>query len=278
MISMIRQEVQGLKRNRPGVPVLLATLVSACSLAAHMPSLAAASATVNVQGGPSQQVIKDLRDPTLVIADTSAVSGDSSGSAYANMQTGVLRDSALATNAYPGTPYAADATSSIFDNVTFSGGVGQTAYLDWSFDGSLGYTSTSLATFGQLLVFISSSYANIMLSANPANCGAGSILANCTVGTSVSLQGSLPFVIPAGALQLGASLQAYSQFGNAAQFASTGKIYLRTPDGVSFTSASGQFLNEASPIFAQAVPEPESYALMLVGLCVVGVAARRRRT
>ena len=43
-----------------------------------------------------------------------------------------------------------------------------------------------------------------------------------------------------------------------------------------FTSASGGEIGSPSTIIT-AVPEPEVYALMLAGLAVVGVAARRRK-
>lgn len=255
-------------------PAVLASLVLASSLLApHLSSLAAASAQANVEGGPGQQVINIVgNDPALFVAETSAVSGDSTAYSYANMITGVLRDFARATNAYPGTPYAALASGGFFDTVTFSNGVGQTAYLDWSFDGSLSLDNTSLpfATHGQLLVY-GGSGANIQLTNAGNLCATGG---DCTVGTSVNKQGSIPFVISAGAMFFAANLSAYSQYGNTADFSNTGRIYLRTPDGVSYTSQSGQFLNEAAPIFA--VPEPATYALMLAGLVAVGLVTRRR--
>ena len=257
------------------------SLVAAACLALHLPALAAASAQANVEGGPGQQVLNVVgNDPTLLVAETSAVSGGSSATSYANQVTGELKDFAQATNAFYGTPYAASASSGFTDSVVFSGGVGQTAWLDWSFDGSLALLPTNLpyATFGQLLVIINGGFANIMLSAFAGNCGGGTIFADCTVGTSVDKQGSIPFVIQAGEMSFGANLQAYAQYGNSAAFSNTGRIFIRTPEGVTYSSLSGQFLEQAAPIFTTAVPEPETYALLAAGLAVVGVMSRRRRS
>ena len=55
-------------------------------------------------------------------------------------------------------------------------------------------------------------------------------------------------------------------------FSHTGSIGFRLPDGVSFTSGSGVFLT--TPI-ASGVPEPTSWAMLLVGFGMVGAVARR---
>ena len=48
------------------------------------------------------------------------------------------------------------------------------------------------------------------------------------------------------------------------------------PDGVSFTSDSGVFLSDTGNVAA--VPEPETWALMMAGFaCLVRVAKRRQR-
>lgn len=233
---------------------------------------------VDVQGGPGQQLTLFDNAPGLLIAQTSGSSGDSVATSYANMTTGVLRDFAHATNAYPGTPYAATAVSQLSDSVVFSGGFGGTAYVDWSFDGSLAYTSNTIGTFGQLLVFIGSDYANIMLSANPGNCGGGNLFADCTVATSVNKQGSIAFTIQPGQMYFASVLQAYSQFGDTAAFGNSGKIYIRTPEGVSYTSLSGNFLTAAAPIFpptVSPVPEPETYMLLIAGFFALAAARRQ---
>lgn len=257
---------------------LFANAVVGCiSLTFITSASAGATAQVNLEGGPGQQFLMTVgTTTTLIVAQASGASGDSTASAYASLADGVLRDVAHATNAYPGTPYAASSSSSIMDAVTFSGGMGQTGYLDYSFDGTLSLNpaiNTPYATYGQMLVFIGSSFANLQLSAFQANCGQGSLFASCTVGTSVSKQGSIPFTITSGQMSFGASLNAYAQFGNTAEFSNTGKLYLRAPQGVSFTSQTGSFLTNAAPIIA--VPESESYILMAIGL--VALAFKRKK-
>ncbi len=267
---------------RPPIIVFRSTVVaSLLSLLFAMPSFAGAVAQVNLEGGPGQQFLDTVgTTTTLVIAQTAGASGDSTGSAYANLASGVLRDEAHATNAYPGIPYAASSSSSIMDTVSFSGGIGQTGYLDYSFDGTLALNAINgpYATSGQMLVFIGSSFANLQLSAFQANCGQGTIFASCTVGTSVNKQGSIPFIIGAGSMSFGASLNSYAQFGNTAQFSNTGKLFLRTPEGVSFSSESGSFLTSAAPIFSTTVPEPQTYLLLLTGLSALGVLISRRQS
>jgi len=54
-------------------------------------------------------------------------------------------------------------------------------------------------------------------------------------------------------------------------FGNTGKFALGLPTGVSFTSDSGVFLTATGN-----VPEPATWALMIVGFGLIGVAARRR--
>lgn len=64
------------------------------------------------------------------------------------------------------------------------------------------------------------------------------------------------------------SLLAFAEGGAVADYSHTARFGWDLPDGVSYTSASGQFM-------AAAVPEPSSYALMLCGLAVLPWARRR---
>ena len=58
-------------------------------------------------------------------------------------------------------------------------------------------------------------------------------------------------------------------------FGNTGRIGFILPSNVKFTSDSGVFLTAGAPPVA-AIPEPETWALMLGGLAFVGGIARRR--
>jgi hypothetical protein len=58
----------------------------------------------------------------------------------------------------------------------------------------------------------------------------------------------------------------YADFGNTATFS-----FLTLPDDVSFTSASGDFLNAS-------VPEPSTWAMMILGFAGVGFMAYRRKS
>lgn len=65
-------------------------------------------------------------------------------------------------------------------------------------------------------------------------------------------------------------------WGAACGFEHTASIGLVLPEGVSYTSDSGVFLTGVTAVAP--VPEPETWALMLAGLGVVGRLARRRQT
>ncbi len=63
-----------------------------------------------------------------------------------------------------------------------------------------------------------------------------------------------------------------AQMYASSNYSNTNGIQLTLPTGVSYTSDSGVFLANISP-----VPEPESYAMMLAGLGLIGLMVHRRK-
>jgi PEP-CTERM motif len=237
-----------------------------------MLSPTAATAVADVRGSAQSS---RLSAPTVIVreplvATLTTVDGPASIYGYADSVTGVLKATATAANVF-GTPYASDVTASLIDGITFTSGFGKKAYLDYSFDGSFalaGYPSAH-ATFAQFAVFSGSTIKYVNISPYPT-CGDA-----CPPATSIDIKGTFEFTIQAAPTNIGASIEVYTSFGDTANFGNTAKLFLRTDE--SYTTTSGVFLSEAQPIFTTAVPEPESYVLMLLGLGSVALAARRRQ-
>lgn len=97
---------------------------------------------------------------------------------------------------------------------------------------------------------------------------------------------STELLIPRGGSSLGVQffLDFDCRFGVTCNFGSTqGAGFGPLPDGLSFTSASGNFLKGipgggGGGGGAGVIPEPAAWALMITGFGLVGAAARRRRT
>jgi hypothetical protein len=87
---------------------------------------------------------------------------------------------------------------------------------------------------------------------------------------SFELLGSSIDLSPDFQLRVGCSLGAQCEYGNTAKFR-----FVDLPSNVTFTSDSGKFLTGVPSVTP--VPEPETYALMLAGLSLVGWMARRRK-
>jgi hypothetical protein len=84
------------------------------------------------------------------------------------------------------------------------------------------------------------------------------------IGSSIQLN-------PDFQLLVGCRAGAQCDYGNTAKFR-----FVDLPSNVSFTSDSGVFLANMSPV--SAVPEPETYTLMMAGLSLMGWVARRRKS
>jgi hypothetical protein len=114
-------------------------------------------------------------------------------------------------------------------------------------------------------------FASDPLTASTMGCFGADCLIGDNPGTTI---GSLTIPITGDQYTFISRLK-ISVTGYTADFASTARVYLSLPTGVTYTSGSGSFLAGATPIAA--VPEPETYAMLLAGLGIVGAVTRRRR-
>lgn len=191
-------------------------------------------------------------------------------SGTANAITGVVSDAVFASPSDQNIPPPPTwVESRISEVVTFTSGFGQTAYLDFSFAGTLpeeGFTGNSglTSTFARLDLFAGLTRGGAALNrAGTGECTSDTQI--CLTGIAANVTGSLPFVISTQPISVGATLFAMSGEGVGSgyvDFASGNAIYLRTD--ASWTSQSGLFLSQAAPILP-AIPEPATSLLMLVG-------------
>lgn len=260
------------------IGVLLSVLSATC----------AADATVGLVAKDSYNAPDasfNASDPIALSQTISA--GTSSAFGLADLSAGVLKAIDISGPPFlPGYPVVSNTfaqTAGAFgDTFAFTGGYGQTAYLDWLFEGSIGtnvdkpVSSFSSAEFS-IDVRLGGLDAGVLsyLISNDGNCAsfAGTY---CTNAPSVTAIGSLPILIAPGSFSLQIGLVAGAVLGDTAQFSDTARLFLRLPDGVGITSGSGQLLAQATPIVA-GIPEPETYALILAGLGLLGAAAARQR-
>ncbi len=247
---------------------LAAFTATSASLALLSPL--AANAIVDVRGNaqntaPSTEQISSAPIETSL----SLVNGNASIFGYANSDTGILRATATAANVF-GTPYASDVSAAIIEGITFTSGFGKKAYIDYSIHGNFALAGYPYghATFAQFFLFTGSTRKYITVSPY-TTCGDA-----CPPVTTLDTKGTFEFTIEAAPTNIGASLSLYTSFGDTADFGNTARLFLRTDE--SYTTTSGTFLSQAPPIFATAVPEPETYALMLAGLAAVRFIVRRR--
>ena len=248
-----------------------------------------ASATVAVQivvvdGVRSQTVVEQRPIAHAVSLDI----GGSFGSAAIDLRTGILRTASITRVVLNSNDESvASAAVNLTDTLTFAAGASGTAFLDWGFDGSIDFEplrpGPGTPSYGQLSFLITPSDGGPQVAVTAArvttasDCS-GAAPSNCVTGpferAQVAMRGSLPFAIRPGTFTVAAGLGTFTRWGDDAHFENTSYLYLRVPEGVTFTSGSGVFLLNAVPVPAP-VPEPSTALLLLVG--VLGLALRVRR-
>ena len=227
---------------------------------------------LDLRSPPNPRAVLDRGNDTFAEGDLAV--GSTSGAAYANLATGVLKASGVA----PLHNDLAIAQGLIEDTISFSSGASGAAFLDWSLTGSLSSYVRGPDTEAELDVSIGGTkYAFIL---NNYNCDfsdfTGAAPTSCTVGTEIDVVGSLPISIGAGTTDVEAALVLAGGETGSDTFEGVARLYLRTSTGVTFSSGTGQFLANAEPLIS-AVPEPEAYALLLMGAAMMPLAHRRRK-
>jgi hypothetical protein len=235
----------------------------------------------------------------------------SNGFSYSSLDTGILRSQLFQTPptafGFPG----GDSQARIADTVFFTNTSGQAVNLDliFSFDGTAftfspnSATGTGLLTLGggcggcgnnlnQYISYLGSGSTvgtainavfnengvyNVydQFSGQALNPLDFSVLNNMN-GISSTIRATI--VIPTGDTSLGfnAGLFLRARDGASMDFGNTARFgFGALPSGLSYTSASGVFL-KGLPGSAGAVPEPATWAMMLVGFGLVGFAMRGR--
>jgi len=232
-------------------------------------------------GTPDNRMSYSFTDAAGVQANGSVSLLGSSAVASADLRAGSLRAFAKAANDDIG---AATTSSAVFaDNFEFSGGYGGTAYLDYVFEGQIDVEANKVNpntfSYGGMLLYLAyngtSFNYGLALAPGDGVCGAlnfASSSLGCFTGMSIRTAGSIPIEIGSGSYYFLHQLSATATAGDEVNFGNTARFNLRLPDGVSISSSTGEYLTAAAP-----VPEPETYAMLLVGLGVVGAAVRRRK-
>lgn len=208
---------------------------------------------------------------------------EGNASAAADRSTGSLHAAAGATavpNSGLQAGFPAGATAKLGDTLYFQAApgaitttVGMTVHIDGSLGAKLtgdsGGSGSPFANFG-IYVGLNQEQGNFKsVASNVTDQFIDSIYWTETGNYSLDLHGSFKFdganaVVPIFMILSVGGQYGYADFGNTAKF-----TFDPLPAGVSYTSASGDFLS--------AVPEPSTWAMMILGFFGVGYMAYRRR-
>lgn len=231
--------------------------------------------------------------PTLSYRDATQLGAKASASA--NLATGQLKAYAQSFGTYNDGAYyynSANARAAFSDELTFQGAAAGDAVgtLFVRFHGTTDgddrsdpLRGGSLTPSTQAILSIIGSVgsptappSNLKLihQLNEAGCErASASVTSCTTGTFEDQVYTLNFSFnSASRLYLSANLLVRTEGEAVANFGNTASFGLSLPEGVTFKSASGVFLSQAS-----VVPEPASKAMLIAGLLLMARLAQRRR-
>lgn len=164
---------------------------------------------------------------------------------------------------------SASAFASFTDYVTFSGGTGvSSANFLSSLSGSLAGNKTGYAGFTYEVALVDVAdpgwwSTQSLVGYSRAITGNSKVTINDTYETGFDFTFGKTYALVA-------TFRAEASRGGSANFADTATLNFKAGDGVFLTSASGYQYN------VPAVPEPQTYAMLLAGLGMVGAMARRR--